>query len=123
MLNRPTDAHIAKMIYPAIEVDISQDLVPRRTVASSLKTANKPLDFPLPSPALQISSNILHNTVSAVITVLVSSRPRLLRLTRSVSSLAIFGVALHNQTSIRLDTLDISMHRTFYGFTEPRLHL
>ena len=65
-----------------------------------LKTANKRLDCP--RPTLQTSSNILQNTVSAIIVVLASSRPRRLRLARTVSSRAIFGVALYSKISIRL---------------------
>ena len=101
MPNGHIDANIDKTIFPAIGVGISQDPVPRRAVASSLKTANKQLDSP-PPPTLQILSNTLQNTVSAVIALLDASRPRRLRLARSVSSRAIFGVAGHTKTPIRL---------------------
>ena len=48
----------------------------------------------LPPPTLHLLGSIFHNMVSAVIAVLVSSRPRALRLTRSVSSWAFFVVTI-----------------------------
>ena len=99
MPKRHIDTNIRKAISPATGLSISQNTTARRTVASSLATANKPLDCPPPS--LQILSNILHNIVSAVITVLLfSSRPRCPRLARSVSSQAIFVFVLLIFTSL-----------------------
>ena len=91
MPNRHINANIHKTISPATGVDISQDITARRTLASSLQSANTKV---VP-PSLYTLSNNLHNTVSAVIAMLESSRPRRLRLARSLSSRFIFvGVLL-----------------------------
>ena len=99
MPNRHIDANINKAIALTTLVGLSQDRGAPRSFASSVETANRQLDRP---PTLQISSNTLQNTVSALIVVLDASRPRRLRLARSVSSRAIFGVASHTKTPIRL---------------------
>ena len=78
--------NINTTISAAPELGVSQGIV---RVVSSLENIDKPLDTP-PPPTLHLLSNILHNTVSAMNTVLDSSRPRGLRLARSVSSRAIF---------------------------------
>lgn len=94
MPNEHIDINIPKAISLATGSNISQDRVARRAVASSVKTANRSVRLPAPR-ALHILSNILQNTVSAVIAVLDASRPRILRLARRASSGAIFvGVLL-----------------------------
>ena len=93
MPNEYIDANIPKTVSLTTGVGISQDIATPRTLTSSLQSANRSVR--LPPPTLQILSNILHNTVSAAIAVLDASRPRCLRLARSLSSRAIFvGVLL-----------------------------
>lgn len=85
MQNGHIEINIDTAISRAAEPGISQAVAVPRAGMSFLKHTNKPLP-----PTLQKSSNIFHNTASAMRAVLYASRPCSLRLTRSVSSRAFF---------------------------------
>ena len=99
MIGKYIKVNIRKAILLlATGMGISQDLTPRCTVASSLKTANKQLTTSNFTCAKLIG--ILYHTGPAVIAVLEASRPRCLRLARRVSAQAIFGGILLIFTSL-----------------------
>lgn len=91
MRNKRIDVKIRKAIsFLTGVVGISQNLSARRALASSLRSANKPLGNPPPHFTYNKLNSILHKTVSVGMALLDASRPRGLCLTRRVTSLAIF---------------------------------
>ena len=85
MQNPGIDMNIAKTISPATECRVSCSPIICDVNAELI--AVTPL-----SPTLHPLTNTFHNMVTAVIAVLYASRPRALRLARSVSSRAFFLV-------------------------------
>ena len=94
MQSRRINFNVEKTAFPALGMnDVHGDMLCCCSVCSHLiclvnaELTRVPL---LPPSALFTLSDTLHNTVSAVMTMLYFSRPRGLRLARSVSSRAVF---------------------------------
>ena len=112
--NGHIEINIDTAISLATELGTSQAGTAPRTGMSSLKHANKPLVVPLPF-TLQKLSKIFHNSVSAMIAVLYSSRPRAFRFARSVSSRLFLLHAIKSPDSDNLQPQPISIgHHNLY---------
>ena len=92
MQSRRINSNVEKTVFRALGMhDVHGDMKCCRFVCSRIIClVNAELTRVSPSLTLFPLSNTLHNTVSTVIDVLYLSRPRRLRLARSVSSRAVF---------------------------------